>query len=120
LALCVREIDVDASGVVRPFVVAKSALASTRKVGANRNDFHHDDDDDDDVADKHVVGLEQAVDVVAVDETKPNQLQIVWRALRQKALYRLGLLTLLLTCVRLVFRHLDATFPKYVQRYYCC
>ena len=30
--------------------------------------------------------------------------------------YRLGLLMLLLTCVRLVFRHLDATFPKYVKR----
>lgn len=55
----------------------------------------------------------------------------IGHALRQKALWRLSLLTVLLLCVRLVFRHLgsskrafacltvafpDATFPKYVQR----
>lgn len=38
------------------------------------------------------------------------------RVLREKEFWRLSLFTLLLVMVRLVFRHLDATMPKYLTR----
>lgn len=62
---------------------------------------------------------------IEVDETgsvqdfAPNRdspLTQTFRVLREAAFWRLTLFTLLLVGVRLVFRHLDATMPKYLIR----
>eukprot|EP00127_Corallochytrium_limacisporum_P003268 Clim_evm117s147 gene=Clim_evmTU117s147 len=50
---------------------------------------------------------------------QPKQRQMVSytkRVLKEKNFWRLGVLVACLTMVRLIFRHLDATFPKYFKR----
>lgn len=54
-----------------------------------------------------------------VQQFSPNRdspLTQTFRVLREAAFWRLTLFTLLLVGVRLVFRHLDATMPKYLVR----
>lgn len=62
------------------------------------------------------VNVDQSGGVTEFKPVREPMSQFVRTTCREKRFWRLALFSLLIVLVRLVFRHLDATFPKYLLR----
>lgn len=62
------------------------------------------------------VELDESGNILEFEPNRSNVVSSTWSALKDRAFWRLALLTFLLVAVRLVFGHNSATLPKYLIR----